>query len=133
MDSEASASFVSLGAQLNEGTHIAEVAGQSPASSDLSGEDLQVSSDGGLNRDIDDQMSVAVIEPATAVETPMFDDDAALQGRIDTIFKGSHVAYWQQKLCKVHNFEFKYTQLVNCALYCSPNEVHEFELLYLLH
>ena len=116
LDSEACPSLVVSRTALSEQVDNAESAGQSPACIDLddSSNDLQVAeqtSDSRLSEDAEDHMSCAVIVPSTVVaQDPSVDGDADLQSRSDIVFKGSHVAHWQQKLCKVHSFEFKYTQ-----------------------
>ena len=65
--------------------------------------------------------------PDNPLSGTMHDDGAALLGRADLVFKGAYVAHWQQKLSKVHDLQFRYTQLINCALHCTAMEASEFD------
>ena len=49
-----------------------------------------------------------------------------LEARSDMVFKGSHVAHWQDKLSKRHSFKFSFSQLVNCTLHCGPGDAEHF-------
>ena len=67
-------------------------------------------------------------QSAEPVQPVSDSEDAVLEARSDLIFRGSHVVSWQERLSKRHHCEFRFSQLISCALHCtSGEEAQKFE------